>query len=149
MREAIAVLVRDAGFTLPPLLAMALLLWYALGLRWSTLREVAAALATRLTERDVHRLEGELSVGAAIIRGVVLTAPLLGLLGTVTGMIETFDSLASQELFSRSGGIAGGVAEALLSTQIGLVVAIPGAVAGRLLGRRADRLAGMLRQVPT
>ena len=149
MLEAIAALVRAAGFTLPPLLVMALLLWYALGLRWSTLRSVAAALSRRLSERDVHRLHGELAVGATLIRGVVLTAPLLGLLGTVTGMIETFDSLATQELFSRSGGIAGGVAEALLSTQVGLVVAIPGAIVGRLLGRHADHLAGLLRHVPT
>ena len=55
-----------------------------------------------------------------------MIAPLLGLLGTVMGMIETFDSLSDMALFSSSGGIAGGISQALITTQIGLVIAIPG-----------------------
>ncbi len=60
------------------------------------------------------------------MRIIVVISPLLGLLGTVIGMIETFDSLGSMSLFTQSGGIAGGISQALLSTQIGLSVAIPG-----------------------
>lgn len=68
---------------------------------------------------------------------LVQAAPLLGLLGTVTGMIETFDSLGSSTLVSQTGGgVAGGISEALFSTQMGLVVAVPGLLIGRLLDRQ-------------
>ncbi len=72
-----------------------------------------------------------------LIKVIVVTAPLAGLLGTVIGMIETFDSLASMSLFSQTGGIAGGISQALFTTQFGLVVAVPGLVVGRLLDRKA------------
>ncbi|MEC8423819.1 MAG: MotA/TolQ/ExbB proton channel family protein, partial [Myxococcota bacterium] len=62
--------------------------------------------------------------------------PLLGLLGTVTGMIETFRSLGKMELFTQGGGVAGGIGEALLTTQMGLAVSVPGLIVGRLLDRR-------------
>ncbi len=78
--------------------------------------------------------------GSRTIVLIVAIAPLAGLLGTVTGMIETFDFLATMTLFSRSGGIAGGVSQALVSTQAGLAVAIPGVIAGRLLAMKQDRL---------
>ncbi|MEM6296661.1 MAG: MotA/TolQ/ExbB proton channel family protein [Myxococcota bacterium] len=67
---------------------------------------------------------------------VVAVAPLLGLLGTVSGMIETFASLGDMTLTSQSGGIAGGISQALLTTQFGLAVAIPGLVVRGLLQRR-------------
>ena len=81
-----------------------------------------------------------LKAGSKTIVLIVAIAPLAGLLGTVTGMIETFDFLATMTLFSRSGGIAGGVSQALVSTQAGLAVAIPGVIAGRLLAMKQDRL---------
>lgn len=67
---------------------------------------------------------------------VVAVAPLLGLLGTVSGMIETFASLGDMTLYSQSGGIAGGISQALLTTQFGLTVAIPGLILRGLLERR-------------
>ncbi len=70
------------------------------------------------------------------VRGIVAAAPLLGLLGTVAGMIETFDSLGDMSLFSQSGGIAGGISLALFTTQMGLAVAIPGLLVGRVLEHR-------------
>ena len=82
--------------------------------------------------------------GLPLIAIASASAPLLGLLGTVTGMIETFDSLATMQLFSRSGGIAGGVAQALVSTQMGLAVAIPGVLAGKMLDDRQHQLEGEL-----
>lgn len=70
--------------------------------------------------------------------GVVL-APLLGLLGTVIGMIETFKSLAMVELFTNGGGIAGGISQALLTTQFGLIVAIPGVFLSKYLKRMENK----------
>jgi len=81
-------------------------------------------------------LRGELSSGRVFIRTLVVLAPLAGLLGTVTGMIETFRSLADMALFTQGGGIAGGIAEALLTTQMGLSVSVPGLLVGRALDRR-------------
>jgi len=81
------------------------------------------------------------------IRAIVAVAPLIGLLGTVIGMIETFDSLASAELFSQSGGIAGGISQALFTTQLGLVVAVPGLVIGRILDKKATNMELELEQV--
>lgn len=70
--------------------------------------------------------EREIGKFSTLVKTIVIIAPLLGLLGTVIGMIETFDSLGSMSLFSQSGGIAGGISQALITTQIGLSVAIPG-----------------------
>lgn len=83
----------------------------------------------------------------ALITSIVATAPVLGLLGTVTGMIETFDALGDMTLFSQSGGIAGGISQALFTTQMGLGVAIPGLIVSRLLDRRALRLRSELAQI--
>jgi biopolymer transport protein ExbB len=71
---------------------------------------------------------------------IVSAAPLLGLLGTVIGMIETFDSLGDMSLFSQSGGIAGGISQALITTQMGLAVAIPGLVVNGALKRRQKNI---------
>jgi biopolymer transport protein ExbB len=75
-----------------------------------------------------------------VIRCLCGVAPLLGLLGTVSGMVETFYSLTAMELFAQSGGVAGGISEALISTQMGLFVAIPGVIVGRLLDRKEEAL---------
>lgn len=75
-----------------------------------------------------------------LILTIVMSAPLLGLLGTVIGMIETFDSLGDMSLFSQSGGIAGGISQALFTTQMGLAVAIPGLIVNGILNRKAQEM---------
>ncbi len=74
------------------------------------------------------------------ITTIVLVAPLLGLLGTVSGMIETFDSLGDMSLFSQSGGIAGGISQALITTQMGLAVSIPGLIVNGILDKKQRQL---------
>ena len=66
-------------------------------------------------------------------------APLLGLLGTVTGMIETFQSIT---LFGTGDPklMSGGISQALITTQLGLAVAIPLVLFHSLLAGRANRL---------
>ncbi|MEE2904327.1 MAG: MotA/TolQ/ExbB proton channel family protein [Myxococcota bacterium] len=93
------------------------------------------------------KLDDELARFDTLVVAIVAAAPLAGLLGTVAGMMETFDALADMALFSQSGGIAGGISQALLTTQMGLAVAIPGLLIGRLLKRRQDRLSEELEQV--
>ena len=66
-------------------------------------------------------------------------APLLGLLGTVSGMITTFDVIS---VFGTGNAraMAAGISEALITTQAGLVVAVPGLILGALLYRRAEQI---------
>jgi biopolymer transport protein ExbB len=84
---------------------------------------------------------------ATTITTLVAIAPLLGLLGTVAGMIETFDSIGDMTLFSQSGGIASGIATALFTTQLGLVVAVPGVIVKSLLDRRQQQIETDLAQI--
>lgn len=72
-----------------------------------------------------------------MVKALVAAAPILGLLGTVNGMIDTFEALGEMKLFAQSGGIAGGISQALFTTQLGLAVAIPGLVVHGVLERRA------------
>jgi biopolymer transport protein ExbB len=78
---------------------------------------------------------------AALLHALVAAAPLLGLLGTVSGMIETFASLhgASGHIGAHASEhtVAGGISIALITTQLGLVIGIPGLVVARLLDRLA------------
>ena len=101
------------------------------GLKESTGQDLRARLddAFYAEERELRRFN-------VLITTIVLAAPLLGLLGTVIGMIETFDSLGDMSLFSQSGGIAGGISPALITTQMGLAVAIPGLVVNGALQRK-------------
>ncbi len=70
-------------------------------------------------------------------------APLLGLLGTVTGMINTFQAIT----FFGTGNprvMSGGISEALITTMLGLAVAIPIMLAHSLLSRKVEKLIGEL-----
>lgn len=98
-------------------------------------------------DSEFFRYEIEIMRFGPIINAVVVTAPLLGLLGTVIGMIETFDSLAEMELFAQSGGIAGGISQALFTTQMGLAVAIPGLLIKTMLDRKQRRIQTELSQI--
>jgi len=101
----------------------------------------------KLLDDDFSDLQKEVGKYQVLIKSIVMVAPLAGLLGTVTGMIETFDSLAGAELHSQSGGIAGGISEALLTTQMGLAVAVPGMIIGRILDKRQNQMQMELDQI--
>lgn len=92
-------------------------------------------------------LEKELSRYQVLVKTIVSITPLLGLLGTVGGMIETFDSLRDMELFTQTGGIAGGISQALVTTQFGLAVAIPGLLVNGYLNRKKLRIEMDLAQI--
>jgi hypothetical protein len=82
--------------------------------------------------------EAELSRGFALIRALTTALPLLGLLGTVAGMVDTFASLG------QGGGVAreasAGIALALTATQYGMCLAIPAVVCEWVLRRRVEAL---------
>ena len=75
------------------------------------------------------------------VLGIIATIePLLGLLGTVTGMIKAF-SVIAQEGLVYSAGLAGGISEALITTAAGLFIGIPCLIANHYLLNVADNIA--------
>ena len=85
------------------------------------------------------QLQQTLDARLAAIAVLAAVAPLLGLLGTVLGMIETFDVIA---VFGtgNSRAMASGISIALITTQTGLLVAIPGLLMSNRLNRTAQTL---------
>ncbi|MEM9304169.1 MAG: MotA/TolQ/ExbB proton channel family protein [Pseudomonadota bacterium] len=176
--------VDQGGFIMPPLMLATVVLWFAIGVRFSLLvrgrkRSVRVMVdkrargklnrekgivdeAVRIAfdelgkdrdrlraylEDQFHPFEIQLRQYRRLIGAIVAVAPLMGLLGTVVGMIETFESLGDMSLFSQSGGIAGGISQALFTTQMGLAVAIPGLLAKGYLDRREQQIRMDLAQV--
>lgn len=82
---------------------------------------------------------GELEKGMWLLGAVVNTAPQLGLLGTVTGMIASFSALTSNNADSAKA-VAAGISEALYTTAFGLIVAIPSLVFYNYFNRRIDAI---------
>lgn len=74
-----------------------------------------------------------------VLSTVANLSPLLGLLGTVSGMIKTFNVISVQGV-GNPAPLAGGIAEALITTATGLCVAIPALVCHRILKDKAESL---------
>jgi len=87
-------------------------------------------------ERTANNLRRYLRV----INGVATVSPLLGLLGTVWGMMESFNALASASTAGKSELLAGGISQALVTTAAGLFVAIPAMILYLYFVGRVDRL---------
>jgi biopolymer transport protein ExbB len=81
---------------------------------------------------------GRLERGLTVLATIANVAPLLGFLGTVTGMIKSFDALAEAGL-SNPGLVAVGIKEALYTTAAGLFIAIPTQIAYNFFMSRINR----------
>ena len=96
-----------------------------------------ALLASELERRGNAEVE-QLNRFIRLLEVIALVSPLLGLLGTVLGMIQSFQELEMAEGAANASVLAGGIWQALLTTAVGLVVAIPAAIAA-ILGFQANR----------
>lgn len=92
------------------------------------------------TERVARGLLAEARAGLRALELVATIAPLLGLLGTVLGMITAFQTLQEAGARADPAALAGGIWEALLTTAAGMAVAIPAGVAQSWFESIADRL---------
>ena len=108
----------------------------------------------RAASRELNRFNR----GLSILDTVITLAPLLGLLGTVTGMIRSFSLLGGQELGAPTA-ITGGIAEALIATAFGLLIAIIALIPFNFLNTKmedarheiedaASRMDALLKQEP-
>lgn len=154
----VSAMVEAGGPVMLPLIGVGVLVNFLLAMRFLTLlrlgrslrkeahvissRSETSAPSSNLASQRGMGWESRLIVVEAILRrestlinALITAAPLLGLLGTVSGMILTFDGLADMSMFGKGGGIAGGISEALLTTQLGLGIAMPALLCQRLLDR--------------
>lgn len=95
-------------------------------------QEVRAALVDAIDRR------------LAFVSTLVAAAPLLGLLGTVLGMLQTFFGISTSGGGETAGVVASGISEALVTTQTGLMIALPGLFVVMLIRRRRHRLEARL-----
>lgn len=87
-----------------------------------------------------ERQVGELRRHLRIINGVATVSPLMGLFGTVVGMIEAFNQIAAADAMGKTEELAVGIATALLTTAAGLFIAIPSLIMYMYLSGRVDAL---------
>jgi len=115
---------------------------------------LAAGLANRWQGRDVMRESIQEAAGHVIhdlekylntLGTVAAVAPLLGLLGTVVGMIRVFTEITIQGT-GNANALAGGISEALITTATGLAVAIPALVMHRYFTGKIDAIVVGLEQ---
>jgi biopolymer transport protein ExbB len=122
LKSKIAVLARSLGEAQSKLLSI----WA----RWPSSEQRDDLFVAHIMEyrHSIERYMGIIATSAAI-------APLLGLLGTVSGMINTFKMMT---IFGAGDAstVSGGISEALVTTELGLVVAIPSLIMSALLSRK-------------
>jgi biopolymer transport protein ExbB len=90
-------------------------------------------------EAAAAQIERDMGRGLWLLETIVTAAPLLGLLGTIVGMMHSFKLIGGDGLVNPSG-VTGGVAQALIATAIGLVIALVALFAFNFFSRRIDRL---------
>lgn len=154
--DRLQALLDRGGEVMPYILILSLLLWILILERYwfflftypqelARLREAWAARRERRS-RAAHKLRAHLGAqftaatrrSLPLIRTIIQVLPLLGLLGTVTGMIETFEVITVFGGNNRRG-VAAGISEALLCTMAGLVTALSGLYFSVHLEGRARR----------
>jgi biopolymer transport protein ExbB/biopolymer transport protein TolQ len=90
--------------------------------------EESIASSGRSLDRAEAIVHAKLKRGLAVLATIGATAPFVGLFGTVVGILNAFQQIATQKT-SGIGAVAGGISEALVTTAFGLLVAIPAVMA--------------------
>lgn len=111
-------------------------------------KQFSVDVVSRKLEEVIFKEVASLRKGLPLLKVLAAIAPLLGLLGTVTGMIGTFQAIT---LFGTGDPklMAGGISQALVTTVLGLVAAIPLLLLHSLLNSRATELAKVLGEQAT
>lgn len=115
---------------------------------WQGRKDKSSWWARKIRQMIISIAERELTQALPLIKALISLGPLLGLLGTVTGMIEVFDTMALTH-GSDSRMMASGISKAIITTMAGLVVALTGLVPAMQLTQRARRALGHLSDAMT
>lgn len=99
--------------------------------------EETIASSSRALDRAEAIVHTKLKRGLAVLATIGATAPFVGLFGTVCGILNAFQSIATQKT-SGIGAVAGGISEALVTTAFGLLVAIPSVMAFNYFSGRVE-----------
>ncbi|MDT0634909.1 MotA/TolQ/ExbB proton channel family protein [Spectribacter hydrogenoxidans] len=105
---------------------------------WRARSDHSSWRARAIRRLIVSRANAQLRAGLPAIRNLIALCPLLGLLGTVTGMIQVFDVMALKGT-SDARAMASGVSQATIPTMAGMVVALSGLYFGTRFPQRAAR----------
>lgn len=139
-------LIERGGWVMPVIMTLSVLLYYRCFRLLFLLGRLGRHLRRAATPAERHRLQVEARDSfrrqRASIGPMIAAAPLLGLLGTVSGMEKTFENLSSAAGEKSMEGLANGISEVLVATQSGLTVALPAMLlvylAHRALNRQAE-----------
>ncbi|WP_276682105.1 MotA/TolQ/ExbB proton channel family protein [Thalassolituus oleivorans] len=104
-------------------------------------RQIMKESIEEVASHEIHEMERYLNA----LGTVAAVAPLMGLLGTVFGMIQVFSEIMIQGT-GQANVLAGGISEALITTAAGLIVAIPALICHRILQRRVDEIVVFMEQ---
>jgi biopolymer transport protein ExbB/TolQ len=98
----------------------------------------------RLAREEMHESFRQQRVA---LGSMIAAAPLMGLLGTVSGMVTTFESISGRSAEKTMEGLARGISEVLVATESGLVVAIPALLVVHLAHRSLRKYMQRLNQI--
>ncbi|NVJ69605.1 MAG: MotA/TolQ/ExbB proton channel family protein [Alphaproteobacteria bacterium] len=105
---------------------------------WESRAERRSWYAHKIRSAMISEVNNNLNQGVSMIKTLVALCPLIGLLGTVTGMIEVFEVMATQGS-SNARAMAAGVSKATIPTMAGMVAALSGIFLSTYIERRAKR----------
>lgn len=97
-----------------------------------------------LLEKQYIQIKGLLNRGIWILETIVTAAPLLGLLGTILGIIDTFSALATSGV-SDPSKVSAGMGTALYATGLGIAIALVALVANNFLSSRMEKITELLK----
>ena len=97
---------------------------------------------------EAQLIEKSLSRGLWVLETIVTAAPLLGLLGTITGMMHAFNLIGNNGLVDPTG-VTGGVAQALIATALGLFIAVIALFAFNFFSRRQSQVLDEMERLGT
>jgi biopolymer transport protein ExbB len=104
--------------------------------KWESRPERRSWSAHQIRESIISEASDTIAGTLPLIQTCVALCPLLGLLGTVTGMISVFDAMATQGGNARS--MASGVSMATIPTMAGMIASLSGVVGSTILRRKID-----------
>ena len=110
----------------------------ALQAQWHARKDRTSWCARQIRTAMISRLNGSMTTGFPVMQVLVPMSPLLGLIGTVSGMLEVFDSMALRGS-ADARSMASGVSAAMICTMTGLAVSITGLYPVHYFKTRATR----------